>query len=329
MSGSRKRVIRVFASALLSLCVLCWPLHLAQAQTAGLRTVKELAAEAREFRFSSVTGREENPENRMAHNIYSDPDLSGTSGRFSAFSIDFEAEDTAEGTYWALCNWSMDVSALEKKYTVTDAGGAYAGLQDTAYGPKAIMSFWEIHYLDKGKDTILNAHRIYPEGTDDRFGGEGEGTHYLAYYPWEPNHWYRMLLDCYDNESGTTIAEQWIMDLETEEWTLISQFDTGLEGSCFTGSMSQFMENYDPDTCAEFRSFRYKNFFVWEYGASDWKQITGSTLSTDIVWDNKKGNYAFGSDGETFWGITAGYGPDVTKTNEHGPISGYYTISGQ
>ena len=110
MLMDRKSAITVCLSVILGLCVLFGLPLRAEAQGSGQRSVKDLAAEAKEFHFSGVTGREANPENRMAHNIYSDPDLSGTSGRFSAFSIDFEAEDTAEGTYWALCNWIFPVS---------------------------------------------------------------------------------------------------------------------------------------------------------------------------------------------------------------------------
>lgn len=288
----------------------------------GSTTVLDLAESSNAFRFSGETYPESNPDLRMAHNIYSDPDLSGTSGRFSAFSIDFMTENSAEETYWALCNWGMDVSDLASSYTVTDSGGAYAGLQNRGFDTAGIMAFWEIHYEDSsGKQYIMNAHRIYPSGEDYEFGGEGEGTNYIDSYDWEPEHWYRMLLRCFEGPFGSTVVEQWIMDLETGEWTLFSGFDTGLKNSCFLGDMSQFMENYYGESSNELRSFRFRNIFVKEYGASVWTPITASSLSTDIWWDNKKGNYAFGSDGETLWGITNGTGEDVIKGDEHGPVS--------
>ena len=120
-----------------------------------------------------------------------DPDLSGTSGKYSGFLIDFCADFDATGTYWALCYFAMDVSSLAEKYDVTDEGGAYAGLQNTLDGKMGIMSFWEIHYTDdNGEDAILNAERVYPEGGEtDRFGGEGEGTNYIGPYPWEKGKW--------------------------------------------------------------------------------------------------------------------------------------------
>ncbi len=66
---------------------------------------------------------EDNPENRMAHNIYVNPDLSKTSGQYTGFLIDFCTDCEANCTYWALCNWKMDTSELESEdraYQVPD-----------------------------------------------------------------------------------------------------------------------------------------------------------------------------------------------------------------
>ena len=321
-----KRSVRLICLLVGMLCfVTC--ICFAKAEDIPSLSIRELAAQAKEFYFQEITGHESNPEQRMAHNIYSEPDLSKTSGRFSGFSIDFCTEDFAKGTYWALCNWEMDISDLQQKYTVEDAGGAYAGLQNTIDGPIAIMSFWEIHYIDdKGKNAVLISNRIYPNGAEHRFGGEGEGTNYLGKYNWKSGHWYRMMLRCYDQENGDTIVEQWLMDLEQDEWTLFSAFNTNLKNSCFVGDMSQFMENYDYNYCNDFRSFRYKNIWVKDYLSNQWIPITKSTLSTDTWWNNKKGNYAFGKDDSCLWGITCGYGDDVINTGEHGPMSKQFSI---
>ena len=322
MSVGYDLIVTMLILLLTTICI-----SVAYSEELSSHTILDLAIQEDEFGFSNETGYEPNPELRMAHNIYSDPYLSKTSGRFSAFSIDFKTEDYAKGTYWALCNWEMDTSELRKRYTVSDAGGAYAGLQNTIDGPMGIMSFWEIHYSnEQGKDTILSANRIYPAGTEHRFGGEGEGTNYISKYNWENDHWYRMLIKCYDQENGQTIVEQWFMDLEQGEWVLFSAFNTNLQHSFFVGSMSQFMENYDADFCNGLRSFQYKNICVKEYDSGKWIPITKSTLSTDTWWDNKKGNFAFGTNGNSFWGITCGYGKDVIKTNKHGPVSRLFSV---
>ena len=82
----------------------------------------------------------------MAKNIYSDPDLSKTSKKFDGFTIDFRGIDTPNSTYWALCNWQMDLTEFKKKYPDAKGGGAYGGLQSSTYEKRAIMSFWEIQY---------------------------------------------------------------------------------------------------------------------------------------------------------------------------------------
>lgn len=270
---------------------------------------------------------EENPENRMAHNIYVDPDLSATTGQFSGFLIDFKADKAGCSTYWALCNWEMNKDDLKSKYHVIDTNaGAYAGLQLRLDGPKAIMSFWEIKYIDAaGNEKKIEAKRVYPaDGHTNLFSGEGEGTNYICDYPWEAEKWYRMYLNCYQNDEGKTFVEQWVADLSTENWTLISRFDTGLYHSFFEGGMSQFMENYDGQFANETRTFEYRNIRVREYGESDWKALLTATLSVDTVWDNKKGNAAFGTTDDRFYGIANGYGPDAFEM--HANVSGTYTV---
>ena len=260
-----------------------------------------------------------NPENRMAHNVYVDPDLSSTSGKFDGFSIDFKADEAGMATYWSLCNWQMNKDDLVSKYEVIDDyAGAYAGLQMRPDGPKAIMSFWEINYIDEsGNETKIQAERIYPSGGEtNQFGGEGEGSNYICDYNWEKGKWYRMYLNCYQDEDGKTFVEQWIADLSTGEWTLISCFDTGLYYSYFEGSMSQFMENYDSDYANETRTFEYCNICVREYGQDDWTPIFSADLSVDTYWDNKKGNAFYGTTEDRFYGIANGYGPDAFELDE-------------
>lgn len=268
---------------------------------------------------SKKAKKEANPEHRMAHNIYADPDLSATSGKFDGFMIDFKADKAGTATYWALCNWQMNKDDLMSKYEVIDTdAGAYAGLQMRPDGPKAIMSFWEIKYKNaSGKEKKIEAKRVYPSiGDTDKFGGEGEGTNYICDYKWKKGKWYRMYLNCYQNKKGKTYVEQWVADLSTGKWTLISRFDTGLYHSYFEGGMSQFMENYDSDYANKTRTFEYRNIRVREYGKKDWTTIRKATLSVDTCWDNKKGKAVYGATKDRFYGIANGYGPDAFEKDE-------------
>lgn len=270
---------------------------------------------------------EENPENRMAHNVYVDPDLSATSGKFDGFMIDFKADKAGIATYWALCNWQMNKDDLMSKYQVIDTyAGAYAGLQMRPDGPKAILSFWEIKYLDEsGIEKKIEAERVYPSGGEtNRFGGEGEGSNYICDYKWEEGKWYRMYLNCYQKEDGRTFVEQWVEDLSTEERTLISCFDTGLYHSYFEGGMSQFMENYDCRYANETRTFEYRNLCVREYGQNEWTYLCTAEMSVDTWWDNKKGKAFYGVTKDCFYGIANGYGPDAFAKDE--TVGGTFTV---
>ena len=299
------------------------------------KTVLELALAATEFHFQNVSKPDDNPESRMAHNIYINPDLSDLSGKYSAFSIDFKTENCVQNTYWSLCSWGMDLTGFRAEHPDAEGAGAYCGFQNTIDGQRSILSFWETSYHDEnGKKVIHDAKRVYPNSKDERFDGEGEGTHYIGPFDWKENHWYRMMLRCIDSNKGTTIVEQWVMDLENGKWTLACSYDTGFKDSCLTGGLSQFMENYWGINAYEFRSIRVKNIYVKEKDSDHFTQILKANIGTDNFWDNKKGNFAFGSDGETFWGMTCGYGPEVFKdfsdndaTDTHGPRCADYTIN--
>ena len=260
---------------------------------------------------------EDNPEDRMAHNIYVNPDLSQTSGQYTGFLIDFCTDCNANCTYWSLCNWTMDKSELEREHELVKNEGAYAGLQNTIFGKAAIMSFWENSYkAENGEEVTILASREYPSTDEtDLFDSEKNGTNYIPLFHWEQNHWYRMYLNCYDDEEGYTLVEQWVQDMETKEWTKISCFNTGLRHSCFMGEMHQFMEDYVGLYSNEVRTFAFRNVYVREKGCDEWTGITKFRLSADTDYDNKKGTVAFAADENTLYGITCGYGPDSLELN--------------
>jgi hypothetical protein len=296
----------------------------AQPEPALEEVYEELTADAfcslTEWVRNAAKSGEKNRDHRMAHNIYSDPVMYGTSGSFTTFTIDFLSDDVAKGTYWALCNWNMSTSAFAKKngYTQFSGGGAYAGLQCKNDGTMAIMSFWEIYCKDSsGAKKVLRANRIYPRGKTNAFGNEGSGTNYIVPYEWESGAWNRMVLHCWeDPETGNTFVGQWVCDLTTGEWTLISYFDTKLSGAYFCGSMSQFMENYDDATYDQVRSFRYKNMYVREAISGNWCSLDNSVLSIDTEYGNKKGSYIFGAEPWFFWGAVCGLGVDQAEVRK-------------
>ena len=83
----------------------------------------------------------------MAKNIYSHPDLSKTSKKFEAFTIDFRGIDTPPSTYWSLFNWHMDLSDLKGKYKEVSGGGAYGGLQKSTHNVKKSIKRTKINCI--------------------------------------------------------------------------------------------------------------------------------------------------------------------------------------
>lgn len=261
----------------------------------------------------------------MAQNIYSNPVLRETSGKFDGFSIEFRGVKTPLSTYWALCNWGMDLTSFKEAHPDAHGGGAYAGLQNTVIGRKAIMSFWETFYDGDGKRH--NAKRIFPAGVST-FGGEGEGTNNIVDFPWEDGKWYRMVLRSWtDEETGTTFVGQWFFDLEKEKWSLVSYFDTGFKNSFLCGGMSQFQENFWDKHYRYIRSFNLRNIFVKEL-SSPWRYVERTSLSYDDPrWGyHTGGTHEFGATEEFFYGSSGSDVKDQEAYDAVRPLSAVYGV---
>ncbi|MBR6256706.1 MAG: DUF3472 domain-containing protein [Lachnospiraceae bacterium] len=238
-------------------------------------------------------------EEKMAHNIYMNPVIDTPYGEYTIFQIDFLGELTPMNTYWALCNWGMK-----------GGFGAYSGLQSVDGGRRtAILSFWEGEIDGK----ILRAERMYPYGAESNFGGEGEGTNWIGDYDWKTGSWYRMLLYCWeDKETGNTFMGQWVIDLSSGEWTLMSAFNTKLKDSAMTGGLSQFQENFWKNRDYLARRFRIKNIYAYERNSEKWLSLNTSVMSYDPPeWGYETaGTHEFGAEADYFWGQAGEYVAD-------------------
>lgn len=242
----------------------------------------------------------------MAHNIYSNPRFS-SNDKFDTFMIDFQGIRTPSYTYWALCNWQMDLDIFKQSYSNVSGGGAYAGLQTSSDNKRqVIMSFWEVLY-DGGKSH--RAVMIYPSGDTHSFGGEGEGSNFITPYAWETNKWYRMLIHSWNNpDTNTTYVAQWFYDIENDKWTLISVFDTKLVNSSLIGGFSQFQENYSSSTANEVREFNFKNMYLRVKETNNWLSLNSSELTYDTkaFGFDTAGLHEFGIRDNMFYGISGG-----------------------
>lgn len=241
-----------------------------------------------------------------AHNIYSDPKVN-TNEIYDTFTIDFQGTKTPNYTYWALCNWGMDLNAFKQSHSNVEGGGAYAGLQANEEKRRsAIMSFWEVSY-DNGQK--LRAKMVYPNSDTNSFTGEGEGSNFITRYNWKTNSWYRMVIHSWDNpETNTTYVAQWFLDISTGEWTLISVFDTNLPSSGMRGNFSQFQENYIGTTAKEVREFNFKNMYIRRKKDSLWYSLGTTKLSYDTkaFGFDTAGRHEFGVRDNMFYGLSGG-----------------------
>ncbi|MBE6639779.1 MAG: DUF3472 domain-containing protein [Ruminococcaceae bacterium] len=269
-------------------------------------------------------------EGEMAYNIYSEPVFEGEEA-FTTYSIDMRADQVPDATYWSLANFHMHISDLTKQeYRDIEAGGAYAGIQHAGNQKKAIMAFWEWHYWPEGKktgveETNLVADRIYPPGKND-FGGEGEGVNYIGRYNWKDSQWYRMVLHTWENPTtGTTYCGQWMQDLTTGKYTLISYFDTKMRQSYLEGNMHFFMENFYGYNLDQERDVKMKNIYAKQKKVSEtgevtweWTSVNSTALSHCNNWANNKiGAHSFGATEEYFWGRAGGTDLGGQTQKEH------------
>ena len=264
----------------------------------------------------------------MAKNIYSDPDLSKTSKAFEAFTIDFKAIDAPNKTYWALCNWRMDLTEFKKTHPDATGGGAYSGLKTNIDLKTGILSFWEVKYTENGESKSHRASRMYPKGNENNFGGEGEGTNYIVEFNWPTNVWHRFVIRSWMDKSKNTYVGNWIQNLETKEWSLYSYFNTNLKNSYITGGLSQFQENYNANYFGEERSFRIKNMYALDKNYKKWISLNTTKLSYDPAsWGyNTAGTHEIGYTNNYFYGSSGLPVDDQKLYDESNPFSVKGTI---
>lgn len=236
---------------------------------------------------------------------------------YSEYVIDFKADHLPLGTYCCLGNWNMDMSALKQQYAEVEIFGinGYAGFQNIDTGEKiAIMSFWDIYAKDEnGSDVTIRAQRVYPETTDrsESFDNEGVGVHCSVNYDWEENHWYRMHLKCVTNpQTGNSMVEQWVCDLETGVYTLLVAYDLGYADSSFMGNMAVFLENYLTQYSGDVRSMEIRNAKYLDNATGEWEDFTGIEvyINGTVEVTEYHGTYNYGIYEDRVWFITSGVG---------------------
>ena len=283
------------------------------------------------FLFGFITTNVKAEEEDWDKSFYftSDPYLDDTYGFFDTASIDFYINQDARETYWALWDWTFDLDDFieENGYASAEGAGGYCGIQTVDNEKKALMSIWQTEYSTNGSNKkILNATNVYP-GNEGTFDNEGSGVQKFINYNWKTKRWYRMVIHSwYDKQTNHTFAGTWIQDLTDNKWTLLTYYDTNIKHTCFSGSMEQFQENFDPDYAYEVREMFFKNIYLKEIDNDDFISINKSFL--DYYYDyGHKGRHEFGSTGEYFYALTGGTVSNQQSYDASSIQGQYFTIN--
>lgn len=213
----------------------------------------------------------------------------------------------------------MDLSGLRRRFpsvrTEYPNVHGYAGLQRLADGSTAaIMSFWDMFCDDgSGKERLLRPRILWPRDPihGDSFSGEGTGARCLTGFSWEAGRWYRMRLRSrVSPETGTTLVEQWIQNLETGKEQIISCYDTGIPNSAFVGNVAVFLENFLPETAGSVRSMELCGAMYRREDTGRWQPITQVYASSEGGLPHYEGSYDFGVKEHRLFMITSGVGGD-------------------
>lgn len=240
---------------------------------------------------------------------------SQTERNFTQLSIDFKADYVPAATYCCPVNFYIDYSSLLEKYDSVGNGGGisgYGGLQRQTDGTKynSILSLWDVYCKKKtGEQDTIRATLINPEGSESiRFDNEGNGVSFRPDYSWEPQKWYRMLIQLGVSETTeNTTLEQWIGDISKKEWRQLCVFDLGAPDLKFKGNIAVFLENFNPSTAGDIRTLEFKNVRIYSRERQRWLSLYSGDFYNDT--DNKikkSGSYQYGADDDTFWMITTG-----------------------
>ncbi|NLD10230.1 MAG: DUF3472 domain-containing protein [Clostridiales bacterium] len=264
-------------------------------------------------------------EGKTAHGMWGFPDNLG-SEQYDFLSVDFYTSSQPKDTYWALFQWHMDMDEYKRVNGYKDAEDmdGYGGLQAIGDGSTtAITSMWQSE-ADNGD--ILTPTCIYPSELSDSFDHEGSGTGLVIKHNWEAKHWYRFVVRSYaDPNAATTYVATYVMDLETEEVTLIAIYDTHLPQSSLGGPI-QFLENYDEESYFYHRDMYMKNFYARDVNSQKWHSLNTGTLMMGSLGD-PQGSYRFSAGNGILRVEICGIGENAVKNNDYEATFWSYHLS--
>ena len=246
---------------------------------------------------------------------------------FSEISIDFISNHQPKGIYYCILQWSSSPGSLSNQCRSIEGGDTvgYAGFQVDNDGiPTVIMSIWDTYCEDYyGNRITISPKILYPDVSkcrgDGRFGGEGEGAACSYSFPWKANHPYRAYFQHSQEPNRNATILFWLQDLETDEWTLLFEYEINRRDSRMTSGCS-FLENFWENHAGEVRSMVLSNIRSQVPGSGKWTEIKQGYFNQDF---DLPGSYNYGADGSAFWFVTTGL-----PNRASNPLPRTHTITG-
>ncbi|OAI38683.1 hypothetical protein AYO40_01630 [Planctomycetaceae bacterium SCGC AG-212-D15] len=220
---------------------------------------------------------------RSVHLAYAGPES-------VAFYNEVAVDDSASGTYFAVCGWNK----------------GYFGLQELGNGKKLlIFSVWDSKQNDpKAVAEEQRTKLIYKDEKVrvGRFGGEGTGGQSFFDYDWKAGKTYRFLVTARRDESRTEYAGHFYVP-EDKAWKHLVTFSTITSGKGLSGCYS-FVEDFKRDKVSATHARRAHFGNGWLRNADgEWAAIREARFTADA---NPALNIDAGVHGGRFFLATGG-----------------------
>ncbi|MDZ4689450.1 MAG: DUF3472 domain-containing protein [Planctomycetaceae bacterium] len=207
-----------------------------------------------------------------------------------AFYNEIAIEQTARGTYFAVCGW--------------DKG--YFGLQELGNGKKlAIFSVWDSKENDPSETPEEQRVKLLHKDEQTRigrFGGEGSGGQSFYDLDWQLGETWKFVVTARPDGDRTEYAG-WFLPPDKTEWTHMVTFSTITGGKPLRGYYS-FVEDFRRNkvSASEARRAVYGNGWVFDT-EQQWTPLLSARFTGD---SNPATNIDAGLDGERFFLATGG-----------------------
>ena len=261
-------------------------------------------------------------------------DFSNISSKADTLSIDFNVIKASSESEFLLWYWIYNLDDLKEKndyYRVTTSGAQslikfFNGTHNT------IFKQWNYRYKENESSEYkeLSIENIYPGYSEEYVDAGLNGVQTYADYVWDTDTWYRMIVHIWkDTKTNNMFVGQWIQNISTGQWTLLSYFDTKLQNTYFELDPKQPLINQRLRASNETgeQEVYFKNLYIQDHDTKQWNSINNSEFEVKEDSSESYGKYEFGTTDDYFYMINGGTVENQEEYDQTQPKTGTYEIS--